>query len=217
MKNILYGIIAVLAICVAILFYQVQSLKTAMGGGATEVKTDVATNEKPVSNVITDGKLPDAKIAFINIDTLNENYLFISDYVKVLKGRKLSLEAQIQSLTQKFQQEYEAAQQSAQAGIMPPAEIEAKKKELERQQRDIQNKEMQMDGLANEMQEKNEELQRGIKTFLKSYNNDKYDYIMAYSNAVPTILLANPKLEITYQVLDALNADYKTKKASQKK
>ncbi len=217
MKNVLYGIIAILAICVAILFYQVQSLKASLGGGETTTKSNDKTNEMPVVKSTSDGKLPEAKIAYINIDTLNENYLFISDYVKVLKGRKLSLEAQIQSLSQKFQQDYEAAQQSAQAGIMPPAEMEAKKKDLERQQREIQNKELQMDNLAQEMQEKNEELQRNVKAFLRSYNNEKYDYIMAYSNAVPTILLANPKLEITYQVLDALNADYTSKKANQKK
>lgn len=217
MKNIAYGIIGVLAICVGILFYQVQTLKAGNVSENSD-KTSENTSEKSnVKPVVMNGPLPDARIAYINIDTLNENYLFIEDYVKVLKGRKLSIEAQLQSLTQKFQQDYEAAQQSAQAGIMPPAEMEAKKKELERQQREIQNKELQMDNLATEMAEKNDQLQRDVKEFLKRYNNEKYDYIMAYSNAVPSILLANPKLDITYQVLDALNTEYKNKKANQKK
>ena len=216
MKNILYGIIGVLAICVGILFYQVNSLKNNSDSGSGK-GNEKNNSVNVVSSNMNDGKLPDAKIAYINIDTLNENYLFISDYVKVLKSRKLSLEAQLQSMTQKFQQEYEAAQQSAQAGIMPPAEMEAKKKELERQQRDIQNKELQMDNLQGEMAQKNEQLQHDVKLFLQSYNQGKYDYIIAYTSAVPTILLANPKLEITKQVLDALNTEYKNKKSEQKK
>jgi outer membrane protein len=216
MKNVLYGIMAVLAICVGILFYQVQSLKSTLQGGFEKESNDT----KPKTQVISsssDVKLPDARIAYINIDTLNENYLMIADYVKVLKSRRVVLEAQIQSLTQKFQQDYESAQQSAQAGILPPAELEAKKIQLERQQSEIGNKQMQMDNLGQEMQEKNEELQREVKNFLVSYNQGKYDYIMAYTSSVPTILLANPKLEITNQVLQVLNADYKNKKNNQKK
>jgi outer membrane protein len=120
-------------------------------------------------------------------------------------------------MSQKFQENYESAQQSAQAGILPPAEMESKKRELEQQQREIENKQIQMDNLALEMQEKNDELQNNVKAFLADYNQGKYDYIMAYTNTVPTILLANPKLEITNQVLDALNTQYKNAKNNQKK
>lgn len=216
MKNVLYVIVALLSICVGILFYQVNSLKSSGNISLTE-KNDVPDNKTTVIASPTDLKLPDAKIAFINIDTLNEKYLFISDYVKVLKNKKNSIEAQLQSLTQKFQQDYEAAQQSAQAGIMPPSEMDAKRKELERQQRDIENKQIQMDNLVVEMQEKNEQLQQEVKNFLKTYNNDKYDYILAYTNNVPSILLANPKLEITNQVLQSLNEDYLNKKNAKTK
>lgn len=211
MKNIIYGIIAILAVCVIILFYQVNKLKDQAQNQTNSVNnSDVIT--KPV--IKTDNsKLPDARIAYINIDTLNENYLYISDFVKVLKNKRIALESQLQNLTIKFQQDYEAAQQSAQAGIMPPSELENKKRDLERQQREIENKQIQMDKLAEEMQEKNDQLQREVKEFLISYNNGKYDYIMAYTNSVPTILLANPELEITGQVLQALNESYKNKKS----
>ena len=107
MKNVLYAIIAALAICVGILFYQVNSLKS---GGSTEIENTAENKEtkKPVIiNSATD-PLPNAKIAYINIDTLNEKYLFISDYVKVLKNKRIALESQMQVMSQKFQEEYEA-------------------------------------------------------------------------------------------------------------
>lgn len=212
MKNVLYAVIAVLAICVGVLFYQVQSLKKSIGGSSEE-NTETKEVKKPVIINSASDPLPNAKIAYINIDTLNEGYLFISDYVKVLKNKRIALETQMQAMSQKFQEDYEAAQQSAQAGLLPPAEMENKKRELERQQRELENKQIQMDKLALDMQEKNEQLQRDVKDFLMQNYDGKYDYILAYTTAVPTILLTNPKLEITYQVLEALNNDYRNKKS----
>lgn len=217
MKNILYAVMAIMLVCIGILFYQVQSLKAEIGvtsPGSTESKSN-KPDAPLIVNTASD-KLPDAKIAFVNIDSLNENYMFISDFVKVLKNKRIALESQMQNLSAKFQQDYEAAQQSAQAGIMPPAELENKKRDLERQQRELENKQIQMDKLALEMQEKNDELQQNVKAFLVEFNQGKYDYIMAYTNTVPTLLLANPKLEITAQVLDALNTAYKNSLKSKK-
>lgn len=216
MKNVLYAIIAVLAICVGILFYQVQSLKSSMGGTSTENVDGAKETKKPVIINSANDPLPNAKIAYINIDTLNENYLFISDYVKVLKNKRIALESQMQAMSQKFQEDYESAQQSAQAGLLPPAEMENKKRDLERQQRELENKQIQMDKLAMDMQEKNDQLQLDVKNFLMENYDGKYDFIMAYTTTVPTILLANPKLEITYQVLDALNTAYLQNKSSKK-
>jgi outer membrane protein len=217
MKNVLYAVIAVLAICVGVLFYQVNSLKGALGGGASSENTSEKTEtKKPVIINSANDPLPNAKIAYINIDTLNEKYLFISDYVKVLKNKRIALETQMQTMSQKFQEDYEAAQQSAQAGLLPPAEMENKKRDLERQQRELENKQIQMDKLAYDMQEKNDQLQRDVKSFLMENYDGKYDFIMAYTTTVPTVLLANPKLEITYQVLEALNTTYLNSKSSKK-
>jgi outer membrane protein len=216
MKNVLYAIIAVLAICVGILFYQVQSLKSSMGGTSTENVDGAKESKKPVIINSANDPLPNAKIAYINIDSLNEKYLFISDYVKVLKNKRIALESQMQAMSQKFQEDYESAQQSAQAGLLPPAEMENKKRDLERQQRELENKQIQMDKLAMDMQEKNDQLQLDVKNFLMENYDGKYDFIMAYTTTVPTILLANPKLEITYQVLDALNTAYLQNKSSKK-
>jgi outer membrane protein len=215
MKNVLYAVLALMMICIGILFYQVQSLKSGTTSSNAEGGASNKVSQPVIINSASD-KLPDAKIAFVNIDSLNENYLFINDFVKVLKNKRLTLENQLQNLTMKFQQDYEEAQKSAQAGIMPPAELENKKRELEQQQRDIENKQLQMDKLALEMQDKNDELQQNVKAFLVEFNQGKYDYIMAYTNSVPTILLANPQLEITAQVLDALNTEYKNRLQNKK-
>lgn len=169
------------------------------------------------TNSNSKNSMPNTKIAFVNIDTLNEKYLYIADYVKAMKRKKETIEAQLQSMMNQFQQDYDNFQQSVQAGIAPQAELEKQKRKLEQQQRDIQNKQLQMDNLAIELQEKNEQLQKDIKEFMIKFNNGKYDYILTYSSALPNILYANPEYDITREVLDALNKEYLEKKQSEKK
>ena len=118
----------------------------------------------------------------------------------------------MQSMTEKFQREYQEFQQSAQAGVAPQAELQKQQASLERQQQELSNKELQMQNLGVELEEKNMELNKNVKDYLKRLNNGKYDYILSYSELVPTVLLANPALDITNQVLTGLNEEYRLKK-----
>lgn len=206
-------IITLMGIAIIILFIFIIQLNNKLDNKKiTNTTNSSSTAEKP-NNTQT---LPTTKIAFINIDTINEKYLYISDYVNTMKKKKDALEAQLQSMMMKFQEDYEAFQQSVQAGIAPQAELEKQKRKLEQQQKDIQNKQLQMDKLALELQEKNEQLQKDIKDFLKKFNNSNYDYILSYSEILPNVLLANPQYDITNEVLNELNKEYLTKKQNSK-
>lgn len=206
MKNLSLILNGILAIAVAILFYQVHSLKSS---GIQEAPSDLSV--KPI--ITSNTTLADSKIAYINTDSINEHYAYIADFTKVIRAKKANLEAQLQGMTAKFQQDYEAFQQSAQAGIAPQAELMKTEENLKRQQQDLANKELQMQNLGVELEEKNAELNRNVKDFLKVFNNGRFDYVMSYSDLMPTILLTNPKLDITPQVLQGLNAEYNAKKA----
>ncbi len=206
MKNLSLILNGILAIAVAILFYQVHSLKSS---GIQEAPSDLSV--KPI--ITSNTTLADSKIAYINTDSINEHYAYIADFTKVIRAKKSNLEAQLQGMTAKFQQDYEAFQQSAQAGIAPQAELMKTEENLKRQQQDLANKELQMQNLGVELEEKNAELNRNVKDFLKVFNNGRFDYVMSYSDLMPTILLTNPKLDITPQVLQGLNAEYNAKKA----
>jgi outer membrane protein len=208
MKNLSLIINGVLAIAVAILFYQVNILKN----GATETSSNTTqkADEKPV--IISNTTLADSKIAYVNTDSINEHYQYIADFTKVIRSKKATLEAQMQSMTAKFQQEYEAFQQSAQAGVAPQSELQKQQASLERQQQELANKELQMQNLGVELEEKNMELNKSVKDYLQKINNGRFDYILSYSDLVPTILLTNPKLDITNEVLTGINAEYKNSK-----
>lgn len=213
MKNLSLILNGVLAIAIIVLFVQINSLKHQINPSAenSSSSSDSENSVKP-SVTASSTSLADAKIAYVNTDSINEKYNFISDYTKVLKNKKTSLEGQLQSMSAKFQQDYEAFQQSAQAGIAPQAELQKQQLALERQQQELANKEMQLQNLAVEMDEKNIELNKTVKEFLNRFNDGKFDYIISYSALDPGVLLASPKLDITSQVLQGLNDEYKNKK-----
>lgn len=209
MKNLSLVLNGILAIAVGILFYQVNTLKHN-----TQAQENTGKEETVIKPVITANStnLGDAKIAYVNTDSINEHYNYIADFTKVLKSKKATLEAQMESMSMKFQKEYQEFQQSAQAGIMPQAELLKQQQSLERQQQELANKELQMQNLGLELEEKNIELNKNVKDFLKRFNDGKFDYILSYSDMVPTILLTNPKLDITNAVLQGLNDEYAAKK-----
>lgn len=210
-QNIL---IALMGIAIIILF--LLQIKNSGNNNSAHSNKNQSEIQNQLNNTKSASTLPNTKIAFVNIDTLNEKYLYISDYVKVMKKKKETLEVQLQSMMNQFQQDYENFQQSVQAGIAPQAELEKQKRKLEQQQKDIQNKQLQMNNLAIELQEKNEQLQKDIKEFMKQFNNGKYDYILSYSDALPNVLYAHPQYDITHPVLDALNKSYLENKNNKK-
>ncbi len=210
-RDVLMALMGIAIVVLFVMLMKKSSVSSVEKAGALSSDVKGAT-----SIAISSNALPEAKIAYINIDTLNERYLYISDYVKVMKKKKDVLESQLQILMNQFQQDYETFQQSAQAGIAPQTELEKQKRKLEQQQKEIQNKQMQMDNLAVELQEKNEHLQRDIKEFMKKFNNGKYDYILSYSDALPNVLFAKPEYNITKVVLEALNEAYLKSKQENK-
>ncbi|MES2763841.1 MAG: OmpH family outer membrane protein [Bacteroidota bacterium] len=210
MKNLSLILNGILAIAVAILFYQVNSLKN---GGVVAVESSSAETAVKPAIVASSTNLVDAKIAYVNTDSINEHYQYIADFTKVIRGKKASLEAQMQSMTAKFQSEYEAFQQSAQAGVAPQSELQKQQASLERQQQELANKELQMQNLGVELEEKNMELNKSVKDYLLKINNGRFDYILSYSDLMPTILLTNPKLDITTEVLNGINTEYAAKKS----
>lgn len=219
MNKILIVMTSVLLAAVVFLFVKVFSGHApAVAGTADTPAADTAVtagkNPEPVKQ---ESNVPTGKIAFVNIDELNEKSLEIKDLVAESKRRQSGIESSVESLQRRYQQKVEEFQRSQQAGIAPESELRAKAKEIEEIEREAANKQMQMDNLTMDISEKNNAFQRTVREFLVKWNNGRYDYILTYSEALPTLLLGNASLEVTDEVIEGLNRDYKTKKSATKK
>jgi len=220
MNKILIGVNAVLVVAVAFLFYKVNNItgkevaseEKQENTGAT--KKDTTASKPSMVNAATP---PTGKIAFINIDILNEECQEVNDLVAEAKSKKANIEASVQSLSVKYQAKMEEYQRSAKAGIAPQSQMEALAREIQEIEKEAQNKQLQMDNLSDNIGRKNADFQTNLKAFLVKWNNGRYDYILSYSDAVPTMLLGNASLDITKEVIEKVNEEYRSKKADMKK
>ncbi|MEI8137504.1 MAG: OmpH family outer membrane protein, partial [Bacteroidota bacterium] len=209
---VIIGVNALLIAAVGFLFYKVNNLNCTVSETQEivgESKTEKTISTKPVEPV---GNIPTGKIAFVNIDILNDKSLEVIDLIAESKRRKASIEASVENLSMQYQKKVEEFQMSQKAGIAPQSELEAKAREIQSIEKEAQNKQIQMDNLTNDIGEKNASFQKNVKDFLIKWNEGKYDYILSYSDAVPTLLLGNATLDITNQIVDQFNAEYKQRK-----
>ncbi|MGZ3865616.1 MAG: OmpH family outer membrane protein [Bacteroidia bacterium] len=212
MKQVSLIINIVLVAAVAILFYLYSSLKKNVETLGMPNQNTAAV--QTLTNLPAGANLKDSKIAYINIDSLDYNYQYIIDNSKEIRARQAGIEAQYQNMVAKFQADYQSLQEAAQAGLRPQAELEKEKARLEQMQYEIAAKEKQMQALGEETGKKQGEMLRGVSEFIAKLNNGRYDYILAYTSNISSVLYAKPTLDITKEVIDGLNADYKAKKAA---
>jgi outer membrane protein len=219
MNKLLVGINAVLVLAVAYLFYKVSSI----GGAAEEQKNEQVVSEtkkdsvKPKSTFNAVSTPVTGKIAFINIDQLNEQSDEVNDLIADAKRTKTNIEASVENLSKKYQAKVEEYQTSAKAGIKSQAEMEAMAREIQGIEQEAQNKQLQMDNLTMNINDRNAAFQEGLKQFLIKWNNGRFDYILTYSEAIPSMLLGNASLDVTKEVIEQVNAEYKSRKQSKGK
>mgnify|MGYP000892750678 FL=1 len=214
MNKILIGVNATLVIAVAFLFFKLNSKQDVVKQDIIESNIDQsAKSAKPAEKK---GTTPTGKIAYVNIDRLNEESLEIADLVAESKRRKAAIEASVENLNMQYQKKVSEYQTSAKAGIAPPAEMQAKEKEIIGIEKEAQNKQLQMENLSLDINDKNASFQKNVRDFLSNWNAGRFDYILSYSEAVPSTLLGNTSLEITNEIITELNNEYKkrTKKAN---
>ena len=208
----------VLIAAVAILFYLNISLKKNVEalGGATANPNEVL--QTPATLAANNVNLKDAKIAYLNIDSLDYKYQYIIDNSKEYANKQMALESQLNSMAAKFQADYQDFQQAAQAGVRGEAELNKQKAQLEQQQYDAAAKQKQLENLGEEIAKKRGDMLKRVSSFVAKFNNGRYDYILAYTTAnISSVLYAKPGLDITKEIVDGLNTEYKVQKSSSTK
>jgi len=215
MNKILIGVNALLVIAVAFLFYKLNSIGKSGAEEQTAGKSDSSlTAKKPEpKNIATP---PTGKIAYINIDVINEKSDEVEDLVAELKRSRSNLEGSFETISNSYQAKMEEYQRMAKSGIAPQSQLDELAKEIQKIQAQAENKQVQMDNLTVTMNEKNHDFQQGLKDFLVRWNEGRYDYILTYSDNIPTMLLGNASLDITAEVIEKVNAEYNAKKTQPK-
>lgn len=218
MNKILIAVNVLLLAAVVFLFvkvYQPAQAEVSPEVATEEVpdkKTDMPADTSSVKTPVQAGNAPTGRIAYVNIDRLNEESLEIIDLIAETTRRKNNIEASMEALNQQYQKKVEDFQMSQKAGIATENDMRMKAREIETIEREAQNKQLQMDNLTMDISEKNMKFQDRVRAFLQKWNAGRYDYILSFSEAAPYLLLGNSALEVTNEVITELNTEYKTRK-----
>jgi outer membrane protein len=153
------------------------------------------------------------KVVFINIDTLNNQYLFVKKLKTDLEATGQRLESEIMSEQAAFEKEATTFQKQVAANEIPEDKAKIMYDALmQKQQALADKKEKYTQQVGEKEQAMHVTLLDTVTNFLKRYNrNYNFDYILGYANA-GQILLATETLDITEDVVSELNKEYMEKK-----
>ena len=125
-----------------------------------------------------------------------------------------SLEKQYQAKGQKLQEDYAAFQQKAQGGLLSENQINTEQEAFAKRKDELDRLELKSQELMDKIQKRSDEMNASIKEYLKEYNkSSNYNFVMAFSaGPLSPVLIANDSLDITNEILEGLNAQYRADK-----
>lgn len=169
--------------------------------------------EKQATETTTETEeVKELKIAYVEIDTLMAQYQFCKDYTELANIEGENIQRTLTGKQRTLEQHAAAMQKKYESnGFTSQEELTRAQQSLQTEQQALQELSERLQASFMEEQAKyNEEMRDSIQNFLKQYNKTKkYDFIM--SKAGDNMLLANPKYDITNEVVKGLNKRYKTK------
>ncbi|CAN5190540.1 hypothetical protein BH09BAC5_BH09BAC5_18510 [soil metagenome] len=213
MKNnlsILFNILLVIA--VAVLFY----LNFANRKSIAVVKN--SSDSTPELKFTVPKNLAGAHVLYVNIDSIDAKYEAFKDLSKEAGGNYAYMQKNYQKKALELQQRYDSYQQKVQMATISSDDAVKEEAAINAGMEELKKMETNISALEGVAMEKNARITNDITTYFKTYSKDKgIDYILAYGGA-SNVLYANDSLDITVDVLQALNENYrKTKPADKKK
>lgn len=210
-KNLSLTLNIVLAVAVAVLYYlHFTSKATCATDGASTA--DSTATKKPLVQLPKEIKA--SKIVYVNTDVLNENYEYVKELTAEAKRKQATLANAYQKKEKEFQDRYMELQQKASQGLLSENQQKEAQVEMEKRKGELDQMQGQEQQLMDQLQMENLKVYKSISEYLNEYNkHSQYNYVLAYSSTtISPVLAANDSLDITAEIVQGLNAQYKAKK-----
>lgn len=166
--------------------------------------------QTPAAVPVASGEL---RIAYVEIDTLLANYDFYQDISEEMLRKEENARLLLAEEASKFQKDAEEFQKKLQNNVFSSQErAQQEQNRLLKKQQDLQDLN---DRLSNELAVESDnnslKISDSIQSFLKEYNKTA-GYSMILSKVGDNILLVDPAMNITNEVVAGLNARYAASK-----
>ncbi len=174
-----------------------------------KTSSEPAKNDSNALSKESQGSSKD-KIVYLNSDSLSEKYQYFKDIKSKLENKVKKAQADLQSKSTAFQRE--VAEYQKNAATMSAADRQATEQKLARKQDELARLDQTASSsIAKDESEEFNNVYNKITEFLKKHAAENgYKLVLTYSKTNPTVLYADPSLEITNEVIKQLNEEYKT-------
>ena len=149
-------------------------------------------------------------IVYVRIDTLIMQYDMYSDLRSSFEAKATSVQDDLNKKGRKLESDIKAFENQYNKGLLTRSAAEQQQNSLQQRQQELQNLMAQK---QYEMQEEemvlNNQIMDAIKTYLEEYNKvHGFSAILTTSEATNIVIVGNPGLDITQEVVEGLNAEY---------
>lgn len=162
-------------------------------------------NNASVGNQIATVCSTQHHIAYVELDSLNENLV-------VFKQKRKALELQQKNAELEISNDYKDLEAKKNIFFQKnpnatPEQIQNLRAELDKDQQDIeQKKQIRSQGLNQKNFELMESIQKNLKSFLTEYNKEKkYQYILTTGSGIDYLIYKDSTLDITKDVIKGMN------------
>ena len=197
MKNLPLILNAILIAAVAFLFTKVYSKSAGTSSKTNSYSKDTSANG-----------MSGCKIAYVELDSLNEQIKFIKDKKNELEAEQQAIENEFREGYRKLQSQSADFQKRAQTeGAVTQKEAEDLQNRLIQGQQELTNaKENKSQALNEKSYKFLEEIQKKLKAFLLDYNKDKkYNFILTTGGGAEYMLYKDESFNITDLVVKEMN------------
>jgi outer membrane protein len=150
------------------------------------------------------------RIAYFNIDTLQEYYAEFKDAEEKMKAKESTSKNTLNAMSSRYQKRLAEIQSKVRSNSLTETEGQAAQQELGRLENEYRQKDMELDQELKMMQmELMNDLNKKVEVYLKEFNKERgYAYIFSYQ---PGMLMyyKDSIYDITGDMIKGLNKQYK--------
>ena len=153
---------------------------------------------------------PAGSIVYIQMDSLVNQYDMFNDLKSEFESKVDAIQDDLRKKSNAFEKSATDFQNKLNKGLLTRSQAETQQQALMQREQELRNLSQQK---QMEMQEEEAVMLRrvmdAIQTYLNSYNEThNYALILTTSGASSTVIVGNPSLDITNDVLKGLNEEY---------
>ena len=155
------------------------------------------------------------KVAYVDMEEIYKEYNKAKAAEEEITAQSQKISNELEALKMAFQQKVQEYQSSSSS--LSDADKQQKEQELMREQQEIQQSQ-QMAGqmIQEESKSKMDKIDEDIESFISKYaKSNSFTIVLGTSSQTKTVLYANDAKNITDEIIESLNEDYKTEETTE--